>query len=76
MAKMYKSHFSLENLPFGIASKSPDGPRGVVTRLDDQAVFLEELLKDEQFFSETKDHLDVTVYSQVFLSAYCAKRFN
>ncbi len=40
---MYDSHFSLANIPYGIASKTPNEAPSVVTRLFDTVVFLDEL---------------------------------
>jgi fumarylacetoacetase len=40
---MYASHFSLANIPYGIASKTPNEAPSVVTRLFDTVVFLDEL---------------------------------
>lgn len=40
---MYDSHFSLANIPYGIASKAPNEAPSVVTRLFDTVVFLDEL---------------------------------
>lgn len=40
---MYDSHFSLANIPYGIASKTPNEAPSVVTRLFDTVVFLNEL---------------------------------
>ena len=42
---MYDSHFSIDNIPYGIASKTPDEAPSVVTRLLDTVVFLDEVVK-------------------------------
>jgi fumarylacetoacetase len=42
---MYDSHFSLDNIPYGIASKTPNEHPCVVTRLFDTVVFLDEVAR-------------------------------
>jgi fumarylacetoacetase len=42
---MYDSHFSLDNIPYGIASKTPNEDPSVATRLLDTVVFLDEVAK-------------------------------
>jgi fumarylacetoacetase len=42
---MYADHFSIENIPFGIASNTSHTERSVVTRFEDTVIFLDELAK-------------------------------
>jgi fumarylacetoacetase len=52
---MHASHFSLENIPFGIASSQNHPKKTVVTRLEDNVIFLDELatLSSHPFSGET-----------------------
>jgi fumarylacetoacetase len=43
--KMYSEHFSFENIPYGIASSSSHPQKSVATRLGDQVIFLDQLVK-------------------------------
>lgn len=40
---MYASHFSIDNIPYGIASSQTHVSRTLVTRLEDNVIFLDEL---------------------------------
>lgn len=40
---MYAEHFSLENIPFGIATSPSYKEKSVVTRLGDNVIFLDKL---------------------------------
>jgi len=40
---MYSEHFSINNIPFGVASTSSHPTRSVVTRFEDNVIFLETL---------------------------------
>jgi hypothetical protein len=40
---MYSHHFSINNIPFGIASSSSHAHKSVATRLEDTVIFLDEL---------------------------------
>jgi fumarylacetoacetase len=42
---MFDSHFSVNNIPFGIASSAIHPNRSVATRIGDKVVFLDELAK-------------------------------
>jgi len=42
---MYADHFSLDNIPYGIGSSGAHPQRSVVTRLEDEVIFLDELVK-------------------------------
>lgn len=42
---MFDSHFSINNIPFGIASSAIHPHRSVATRIGDNVVFLDELAK-------------------------------
>lgn len=46
---MVDNHFSINNIPFGVASKTPNGKRTVVTRIYDKVVFLAELVGHDNF---------------------------
>lgn len=39
----FETHFSINNIPFGIASSESHPNRAVVTRLDDTVIFLDEV---------------------------------
>jgi hypothetical protein len=42
---MYAHHFSINNIPFGIASSSSHPGKAVATRFEDTVIFLDELAK-------------------------------
>ncbi len=42
---MYSEHFSIENIPFGIASSTEHPQKAVATRFEDTVIFLDELAK-------------------------------
>jgi fumarylacetoacetase len=42
---MYTEHFSLANIPFGIASSTVHPAKSVVTRLCDDVIFLDRLVE-------------------------------
>jgi hypothetical protein len=42
---MYSHHFSINNIPFGIASSSSHAHKSIATRLEDTVIFLDELAK-------------------------------
>jgi fumarylacetoacetase len=42
---MYSHHFSINNIPFGIASSSSHAHKSVATRLEDTVIFLDELAR-------------------------------
>lgn len=42
---MYDSHFSIDNIPYGIGTKTPNEAPCVVTRLFDKVIFLDEVAK-------------------------------
>lgn len=39
----YSEHFSLKNIPYGIATGPGHAQRGVATRIHDQVIFLKDL---------------------------------
>jgi len=41
---MYASHFSIENIPYGIASSQVHPKKSLVTRLENDVIFLDELV--------------------------------
>jgi len=43
---MYASHFSIRNIPFGIASSKDHRHQSAATRIEDTVVFLDELAKN------------------------------
>lgn len=50
---MASDHFSIENIPFGIASSAEHPRKAVVTRFEDNVIFLDELVKiDSHSISE------------------------
>jgi fumarylacetoacetase len=42
---MYAEHFSIENIPYGIASSTEHPQKTVATRFQDTVIFLDELAK-------------------------------
>jgi hypothetical protein len=42
---MYSHHFSINNIPFGIASSASHAHKSVATRLNDTVIFLDELAR-------------------------------
>lgn len=42
---MYAEHFSIDNIPYGIATSASHVEQSVVTRLGDTVIFLNELAK-------------------------------
>lgn len=42
---MYAEHFSIQNIPFGIATSADHPKKSVVTRIGDTVIFLNELEK-------------------------------
>jgi Fumarylacetoacetase N-terminal len=42
---MYAEHFSIENIPYGIASSTEHPQKTVATRFQDAVIFLDELAK-------------------------------
>lgn len=51
----YSEHFSLKNIPYGIATGPGHAQRGVATRIHDQVIFLKDL--DIQSDEEVKHAL-------------------
>jgi fumarylacetoacetase len=50
---MSSDHFSIENIPFGIATSKEHPRKAVATRFEDTVIFLDELArKDSQAVSE------------------------
>ena len=41
----YANHFSIDNIPFGIASNASHTHKSVATRFEDTVIFLDELAK-------------------------------
>ncbi|USP82356.1 uncharacterized protein yc1106_09630 [Curvularia clavata] len=49
MADSYASHFSINNIPYGIASSSKRKSPQCVTRIEDQVIFLAEITEHDAF---------------------------
>jgi fumarylacetoacetase len=63
----YAHHFSLANIPFGIASSSAHPTPAAVTRLGDDVIFLDALF-DAGLFNGIAD-LSSSTFTQVSLKA-------
>ena len=55
MSNMYTDHFSIKNIPFGIASSSSHPEKSVVTRFEDSVLFLDELVNLEPLKSLSEE---------------------
>jgi fumarylacetoacetase len=58
---MYSHHFSINNIPFGIASSSSHAHKSVATRLEDTVIFLDELARQYPELSKET----ITTFSNV-----------
>jgi len=50
---MYAHHFSINNIPFGIASSASHPSKAVATRFEDTVIFLDELAKHKPSLSSS-----------------------
>lgn len=66
----YASHFGLNNLPFGIASRNSNGSPEVVTRYGDRVIFLRTL--DHLFERSADSSPAVPTLTQTALNAFAA----
>lgn len=62
---MYSHHFSINNIPFGIASSSSHAHKSVATRLEDTVIFLDELAR---YYPELSKEI-LTAFSKVSKSS-------
>lgn len=60
----YSEHFSLKNIPYGIATGPGHAQKGVATRIHDQVIFLEDLdiQSDEQVKAALAEVMRVVAY--------------
>ena len=58
---MYSHHFSINNIPFGIASSSSHAHKSVVTRVGDAVIFLDEVAR---YYPELLKEI-ITTFSKV-----------
>lgn len=66
----YKSHFSLTNIPFGVASSNSHSNPQCVTRLENNVIFLADLQK-AGIFAEIND-LPEGIFDKASLNEYAA----
>lgn len=55
---MYAEHFSLANIPFGIASSVAHPAKSVVTRLHDNVIFLDKVAEAKALEGLTKELIE------------------
>lgn len=60
---MYADHFSIENIPFGIASSPSHPKKSVTTRLGDDVIFLDILAENGRLSSLIETTIET--FSQV-----------
>lgn len=61
----YTDHFSINNIPFGIASNDSHSQKAVTTRFEDTVIFLDELAKHHP--SSELDSATIASFSEVGL---------
>ncbi|KAF1962597.1 hypothetical protein CC80DRAFT_589093 [Byssothecium circinans] len=69
-AETYASHFGINNIPYGIASSSERPSPQAVTRINDEVVFLAELVKEKPF--ESIDSQLSIIFSEKTLNTFAA----
>lgn len=55
---MYAEHFSLANIPFGIASSVAHPTKSVVTRLQDNVIFLDQVAEAKALKGLSEDLIE------------------